>query len=248
MTEEKFFSNEDEHPKNLEVTVINDGSVHQLERGKSIKELLKSVPASKDNLPYLCAKVNNEAHGLDFVPSMNCKVEYLTYNSSIGRDCYKRSLSFVLARTVLELYRNARLVIDHAIGNGFYYDLYTDVPVSEKLLAQLMERMHKIIEKDEPFKKFTMTLAEAKDLFLQEGYPEKARLLKNLITDKVRIVSCWKYIDLDFGPMVPSTGFLKVFDLKQYADGFTLLFPDFNNPSVPAQPWRRFRPGSRPRC
>lgn len=238
MTEEKFFSDENE-PSTIKVTVINDGSEHELSKGTSILELAKKIPLGKNNLSYICAKVNNEALGLDFVPSMNCKIEFLTYASSIGRDCYKRSLSFVLARTILELYRNARLVIDHAIGNAFYYDLYTDVPVSERLIAQITDRMKLIIEKDEPFKKFTMTLAEAKDFFLKEGYPEKARLLKNLNTDKVDIVSCWKYIDLDFGPMVPSTGYLKVFDIKQYATGFTLLFPDFDNPSVPSQPKRQ---------
>lgn len=238
MTEEKIF-NTDKDTNTIEVTIVNDDSVHQLEKGKSIFELAKNLPLGKDNLPYICAKVNNEALGLDFVPSMKCKVEFLTYSSSIGKDCYKRSMAFVLARTVLELFRNARLVIDHAIGNGFYYDLYTDVPVSERVLATLMKRMRKIIDSDEPFKKFTMTLAEAKDFFLQEGYPEKARLLKNINTEKVDIVSCWKYIDLDFGPMVPSTGYLQVFDLKQYSSGFTLLFPDPKNPSVPSQPRRQ---------
>ena len=165
MTEEKFF-NTDNDSNTVEVTVVNDGSVRQLEKGKSIFEIAKSLPLGKDNLPFICAKVNNEALGLDFSPSMKCKVEFLTYTSSIGRDCYKRSLAFVLARTVLELYRNARLVIDHAIGNGFYYDLYTDVPVSERLLSILMKRMKKIVDSDEPFKKFTMTTSEAKDLFL----------------------------------------------------------------------------------
>ena len=235
MSEEKFFNNDNDE-QTIEVTILNDNSVRKFERGNSILELAKSFPVGDDNLPYICAKANNEAVGLDFVPSRNCKIELLTYKSSVGRDCYKRSLAFVLARTVLELFRNARLVIDHAIGNGFYYDLYTDVPVSERLLEYLMKRMQKIIDKDEAFKKHTMTLTEAKDLFLQEGYPEKARLLKNLNSDKVDIVSCWKYIDLDFGPMVPSTGYLKVFDLKQYSTGFTLLFPDPNDPSVPSQP------------
>ncbi len=236
MSEEKILNKE---PQQIEITVINDGSIHKLDKGQSILALSKSLELGKDNLPYICAKVNNEVLGLDFTPSMNCKIEFLTYKSSFGRDCYKRSLSFVLARTILELYRNARLVIDHAIGNGFYYDLFTDVPVSDRILSQIKKRMDSIIEKDELFEKFTMTRAEAKDLFEKEGYPEKARLLKNINADRVDIVSCWKYIDLDMGPMVPSTGYLKVFDLKQYANGFVLLFPDMANPCVASQPRRQ---------
>ncbi len=41
--------------------------------------------------------------------------------------------------------------------------------------------------------------------------------------------------DLDLGAMVPSTSYLKVFDLKQYAQGFVLLFPENHDPSIPAQ-------------
>ncbi len=239
MSEEKIINKENKEPQTIKITVANNGSTHELERGKPIIELAKTLELGPDNLPYICAKVNNEVLGLDFTPAMDCKIEFLTYKSSFGRDCYKRSLAFVLARTILELYRNARLVIDHAIGNGFYYDLFTDVPVSDRLLEQVKKRMNSIVEKDEPFQKTTLTRGEAKDLFEKEGYPEKARLLKNINADRVDIVSCWKYVDLDMGPMVPSTGYLKVFDVKQYASGFVLLFPDFDNPSIPSQPKRQ---------
>ena len=178
MSEESFLNKENKGPETIEVTVTNDGSVHKIERGKSILEIANNLALGSDKLPYICAKVNNEALGLDFTPAMDCKIEFLTYKSSIGRDCYKRSLAFVLARTILELYRNARLVIDHAIGNGFYYDLFTDVPVSERLLELIKKRMNSIVEKNEPFQKATMTRGEAKDLFEKEGYPEKARLLR----------------------------------------------------------------------
>jgi uridine kinase len=218
-----------------QVTItLPDGSTHKLEKGKSIIELARQVPAQND-LPYICAKVNNEVQSLDFAPEMNCQVEFLTYKSAQGRDCYRRSMTFVLARAIMELYRNARLAIDHSIGNGYFYDLFTDVPVSEHILGYIKTKMLEIINKDEAFGKKTMTRTEAIALFNREGYPEKARLLKNLNTDRVGIVSCWKYIDLDFGAMVPSAGYLKVFDLKQYAQGFVLMFPENEDPSTAAQ-------------
>ncbi|MDN5278028.1 MAG: uridine kinase [Clostridiales bacterium] len=220
--------------KEMLTITINDGTSHKLEHGHPISELLDKVPQQED-LPYICAKIQNDIHSLDFVPEMDCRVEFLNYKSPHGRDCYRRSLTLVLARAVMELYRNARLAIDHSIGNGFYYDLFTDVPVSEKILEYIKTKMLEIVKKDEKFGKKTMTRSEAIALLNREGYPEKARLLKNLNTDKVGIISCWKYIDLDFGPMVPSTGYLEVFDLKQYAQGFVLLFPDNNDPGVPSE-------------
>lgn len=231
--EKKTIEEAPDEKEMLDITTP-DGTVHKLEKGRPVSDLLKDIPL-EDDLPYICTQVENDVQGLDFVPEMNCKVNFLNYLSAHGRDCYRRSLTFVLARAIMELYRNARLAIDHSIGNGFYYDLFTDVPVSGNILDYIKSKMMEIVESDEKFGKKTMTRSEAISLFNREGYPEKARLLKNLNTDTVGIVSCWKYIDLDFGPMVPSTGYLKVFDLKQYAQGFVLLFPDNKNPKVAAE-------------
>lgn len=217
---------------------LKDGTKHQLPEGSTLLTLAKSLP-TEENLPYLCAKVNNDICSLDYIPTFDCNVEFLTYESQQGKDCYKRSITFVLARAIIELYRNARLSIDHSIGNGYYYDLFTDVPVSEQTLDYITRKMNEIIDKDEPFGKKVVSRSEAINIFKKEGYPEKARLLKNINNDHIGIISCWKYIDLDFGVMVPSTGYLKVFDLKQYASGFLLLFPDPKNPGVPSEPRRQ---------
>jgi uridine kinase len=231
---EENFENTDPQKRDCVTITINDGSEHKLEQGQPISTLVDKLPR-ENGLPYICAKVINDIQGLDFVPEMDCKIEFLNYQTPHGRDCYRRSLTFVLARAIMELYRNARLAIDHSIGNGFYYDLFTDVPVSESLLSYIKKKMQEIVDKNESFGKKLMTRTEAIALLNREGYPEKARLLKNLNSDKVGIISCWKYIDLDFGPMVPSTGYLEVFDLKQYAKGFVLLFPDNKEPTRPAE-------------
>ncbi len=213
---------------------IKDGKTIQHPKGKPIIDVALSLP-TKPQLPYLCARVDNTIRSLDFCPEMDCTVEFLTYQSPEGTECYRRSITFVLARAVLELYRNARLVIGHSIGNGFYYDLYTDVPVSPTILGYIIDKMRNIISKNEPFDKKTMTKAEAVSLFKKEGYPEKARLLQNLNTDTVGVISCWKYYDIDLGAMVPSTGYLNVFEMKQFSTGFVLLFPKPDDPATPSE-------------
>jgi uridine kinase len=208
---------------------LKDSTTVQIAKGTTLGEAAKNISTSPE-YPILCAKVNNDFKGLDFKPEMDSEVEFLDYRTPPGKECYRRSISFVLARAVLELYRNARLVIGHSIGNGFYYDLHTDVPVSETILGYIHEKMIHIIKKDEPFEKKILTKAEAVSLFKKEGYPEKARLLQNLNNETVGIYSCWKYLDIDLGPMVPSTGFVNVFGLKQYSRGFVLLFPKIEDP------------------
>lgn len=230
-----------EDKKTITVT-LSDGSDHtikqEIKQGESLLNMAKQFQKEGD-LPFLGAVVDNYVYGLGYPPDHDCNVEFFTYKSKHGMYMYRRSLCLILARAVLELYRNARLAIDHSIGNCYYYDLYTDIPVSEKILSDIKEKMIAIIESDETFKRQRMPKEEAIALFQREGYPEKARLLKNVNTDKVDVVSTWKYIDIDFGPLVPSTSYLKVFDLKLYDKGFVLLFPDPANPAVPAQPRRQ---------
>ncbi|MBF0407106.1 MAG: nucleoside kinase [Candidatus Riflebacteria bacterium] len=215
----------------LIVTGIGTREIH---RGTTLLEVAKSFE-DKSGLPFLCAKVDNDIRGLDFKPEMDCTVEFLDYRHKAAQECYRRSITFVIARAVLELYRNARLVIGHSIGNGYYYDFSTDVPVSDTILSYIHEKMRTIISKDEPFEKRQLTRAEAVALFKKEGYPEKARLVQNLNSDTVEVISCWKYLDINFGPVVPSTGFLEVFELKQYGSGFVLLFPSPANPKIASE-------------
>lgn len=209
---------------------LKDGSVHDLPKGKQIGEIVQKG-TTDPKYPVLCAKVNNDYRSLDFCPEMDAKVEFVDYHHTTGQECYRRSATFVLARAVLELYRNARLVIGQSIGNGFYYDLYTDVPVSEVILGYIKEKMQAIVAKNEPFDKKILPRPEAVALFKKEGFPEKGRLLQNLNTETVGVISCWKYYDIDLGPMVPTTGFINCFDLKQYSHGFVLLFPKQSDPT-----------------
>lgn len=236
-TQEMNIENSETEAQTINIE-LSDGTKKTLEKGRPISSLLSEIPL-RDNLPYICAAINNEVYSLDYIPEMNCKIDFLNYLSTAGKECYRRSMTFVLARAVMELYRNARLTIDHSIGNGFYYDLFTDVPVTEKLLDYIKAKMLEIIDKNETFGKKDLSRTDAISMFSREGYPEKARLLKNLNTERVGIVSSWKYIDIDLGAMVPSTGYLKVFDLKQYGQGFVLLFPSNEDPSIPSQPRRQ---------
>ncbi|HOY68329.1 MAG TPA: nucleoside kinase [Candidatus Ozemobacteraceae bacterium] len=216
--------------ENITIT-LKDGTTLSVKKGTPLLEVAKTV-STPTHLPILCARVDNDIRSLDYSPTMDCRVEFIDYRTGAGQECYRRSITFVLARAVLELYRNARLVIGHSIGNAFYYDLYTDVPVSETILGYINERMRAIIGKNEIFEKRTLSRTEAVSMFKKEGYPEKARLVQNINNDDIGVVSCWKYIDLDHGPMVPSTGYLNTFELKQYSNGFVLLFPDPKNPVV----------------
>jgi len=73
-------------------------------------------------------------------------------------------------------------------------------------------------------------VSEAIKFFKSKSYADKVRLLKYYDNPKIGIYSCGKFHDLNYGPMVPTTGYLKTFALKPYSHGFLLCFPDKMNP------------------
>ena len=56
----------------------------------------------------------------------------MTYSDKPGLEIYQRSASFILNMAVAEMAHNTRLVIGHSISNGFYYDFYCGIPVTQE--------------------------------------------------------------------------------------------------------------------
>ena len=90
---------------------------------------------------------------LDTVPERDARLEWVTYAEKAGLEAYQRSASFILNMAVTELYHNTRLVIGHSISNGFYYDFFCGIPVTQELLNEITARMREISARDLPFRR-----------------------------------------------------------------------------------------------
>ncbi|MGM0608446.1 MAG: nucleoside kinase [Candidatus Muiribacteriota bacterium] len=212
--------------KKIKVT-LPQGKTVQVEPKKTLKDMVYTYYRGEKRV--LGANVDNKLRTLDFEILKPCAVEFLTYESTYGKEIYRRSIAFLLIRAVKELYRNGRVEIHHSLGNAYYYDLYIDVPVSQKTVNRIKERINFLIKNDEPFLRKEITLEKAVDFFEKEGYQDKARLIENSGVKKVALYTSGTYTDVNYGPLVPSTGYLDTFDLKKYDAGILLCFPDHKN-------------------
>ena len=85
--------------------------------------------------------------------------------------------------------------------------------------------MQDIIDKNYKIEKISTTKSNAIKIFEEHGMYEKAELLRYKEHDDVKIYKCNNYINHFYGHMLPSTGYIKTFDLKQYENGVILLGP-----------------------
>ena len=223
------------------VFLVNDGKRYEvpfLKRlGDFSDDVCKTVTDEKTGVEYpvLAALVDHKLKELDYRLSMSHEVEFIGYNHPDGRRTYLRSLCFVLQNAVRELFPDKVLIVDHSLPSGLYcnicdVELREDgrrVPVlmSDADLAAIKKRMHEIVAADMPFVKKKIEASAAEALFEKNNQPDKAELQKSLGKFICSVYFLDGQVDTFHGPLLPSTGYLKVFDLLPFANGFCLQFP-----------------------
>lgn len=185
--------------------------------------------------PVLAALVDHKLKELDFKLAMTHEVEFIGYNHPDGRRTYLRSLCFVLQNAVRELFPDKVLVIDHSLPSGLYCKVIETrkqedgrcrtLSLTQEQLASVKSRMQEIVSADMPFRKEKIDAVTAEKMFEENNQPEKAELQKSLGKFICSVYFLDGHADTFHGPLLPSTGYLKVFDLLPFAEGFCLQFP-----------------------
>lgn len=225
----------------FEVLLVNDGRRYELPLFEKLGDFSKQVcPVVKDDrtgvvYPVLAALVDHKLKELDFKLAMTHEVEFIGYNHPDGRRTYLRSLCFVLQNAVRELFPDKVLVIDHSLPSGLYCKVIETrkqedgrcrtLALTQKQLASVKSRMQEIVSADMPFRKEKMDAVTAEKMFEENNQPEKAELQKSLGKFICSVYFLDGHADTFHGPLLPSTGYLKVFDLLPFAEGFCLQFP-----------------------
>jgi uridine kinase len=85
--------------------------------------------------------------------------------------------------------------------------------------------MREIVDQDVPIVKTELPLDQATTLFRERGYDDKVRLLKYRRQEHVVIYTLLDEKDYFYGYMVPSTSYLRYFELVSHPLGFILCSP-----------------------
>lgn len=220
----------------LQIFCKNTGEYIDVDGGETLLSVFDTI---KQRLGFtaLCAYVNNRNEDLRFKIYGPLQVEYLDINSNSGYRVYTRSLCMVLYKAINDLYPGKRLTIEHSIGNGHYCRLKHDheTEITPEIITAIKERMTEIINKDIVFQRRERLTTDVIEMFRKQGLNDKVRLLSTVSDLYTAYYKLDDVIDSFYGPLLPSTSYLKVFDLVQYEQGMLLLGPNRSNPAEPAQ-------------
>jgi uridine kinase len=195
-------------------------------RNQPVVEFLRAMP-EWDNPPIVGAVINGELRELTCPVMMDARVLPVSMADADGARIYRRSLVFLLEVAFQDLFSPARLTVDHSVSSGGYFcQVLGRPPLTQTEVDLLKDRMSELVLADLPLQREEVPLAEAVEYFLKIKMLDKVRLLKYRQKEQLILYRLEDHRDYHHGYMVPSTGYLRWFDLRPLElDGFVLQFP-----------------------
>jgi len=213
----------------LQVFCKNDNQYHYLPLGISLAEAQKLLKIEKPYLTVNC-KVNNKTESLDYRLYQPKNIEFVDISESSGMRTYVRSLCFILAKAVSEVFPNAKMKIEHPISKGYYGKIVGKEKLNEKDINKIKSAMDSLIKEDIPFIAMEEEMHKVVDIFRERGFEDKATLLETSDSVYSKYYKLGDYVDYFYGYLVPSSGYITLYDVEPYLNGFLLRVPNRNNP------------------
>ena len=210
----------------IDIYCVNTNTKKSYPLGVTLMEIKDDFEVKLKN-PVIGALVNNKVKELSFVFVKTKKVEFIDYSHPDGMRLYVRSLFFVLYAAVREVFPDVKLKMMHGISRGYYCELAgLDRPITNSDIFDIKSEMYQWVKKDMPFKKIGLPTSEAVEICRNQNLIFKARLFEQ----QGDLFSYLYFMDgianYFYGNLVPSTGYLEVFDLVPYYEGLLLRIPD----------------------
>ena len=229
-------ANNQESLATIRVTLPDQRVIHCDPRTTAGELLADAYPADPE-LPVLGALVNNDVVSLTFPLEVDSAVAPLTMKDSHGWRIYRRSLAFILAKAVKDLYPDARFSIEHSLGSGLYcsFEQAGSMEITEDQVNAIADQLQALVAANHPVQRHKLSFTQAVQRFEQEGQWDKYSLLRFRNPPKIVVYSCDGFTDLSHGPLAPCTGCLAHFRCIPYPPGFVIQYPERETaPAMPA--------------
>ena len=214
----------------IQVTV--KGQEAQVAEGASFLELAREYQAEYAN-DIVLVSVNKKLQELHKEVQRPCSVEFITTADKAGMSSYERSFLLLMNKAIYDiipLEKIEKVTVKFSVINGYYIEPKGDFTVDAEFLTKVKTRMDELIDSDIPIIKRSMHVDDAIQFFRNVKMYDKEKLFRYRRSSHVNIYSISGFADYHYGYMVPSTGYLRYYDLALYQDGFVLLLPLRSNP------------------
>lgn len=207
--------------------MINGNEV-EYERGTTYEQIAKDYQKDYEQEIALVF-FNGRLRELNKKVKDDGSLSFVTVADKPGVKAYRRTAVLLMQKALDDLYgeEGVGVRVLQTTGNGQYCELTgTDRKVTDEMLRDLAAQMRRLADANIPINKENYSTAGAVKLFHELGMTDKEKLFGYRRSSRVNIYELDGYRDYFYGYMLPSTGYVKNYDLIRYSNGFVLLYPD----------------------
>lgn len=213
----------------ITIYCTNNNTYQEFPAGITLSEIQKKLKI-RSQYPIVNAQVNYKTEPLDFRVYNNKTVRFVDISESSGMRTYVRSLCFMFAKAVSEVIPNGQLQIEHPVSLGYYCIVSGDIEVNEEVMETVKSKMREYAAADIPFEGVEEETEKVVKLFRERGFEDKALLLETSGMLYSKYYKLGDSVDYFYSCLVPSTGYIQMFDIQKYQGAWLLRIPNRNHP------------------
>ncbi len=204
----------------MPVITLPDGSKREFSAAVSVMELAQDIGAGLAKAT-IAGRVDGNLVDASEKNSVDATVQIITIKDEDGLHIMRHSCAHLLGHALKQLYPDAKMAIGPVIDNGFYYDIDSEIAISEEDLAKIEKRMLELAQtKYQVVKKITPR-AEAIQIFTARKEDYKLELIADMPAEtEFGLYYHQEYIDMCRGPHLPNMSFIKALKLTHVAGAY----------------------------
>lgn len=213
--------------------LIIDGKEREYPEGTKYEYVAQDYQSQYDDMIGLVI-VNDKITELNKPVKGDAKVEFVKLSDSIGHKAYIRTAIMMVIKAIYDVIGKDdinRVKVEYTIGQGYYISLdCKSGPVEDTVIEKIKERMKILVEADRPITKKNYAKEDAVAKFKEMGMYDKIKLFEYRRSSYINVYCLDDYFDYYYGYMLPSTGYVKYYDVMPYEKGLLLLIPSKKDP------------------
>ena len=169
----------------------------------------------------VAAHVDDAPRDLSDLVTNNSIIEPITTHDKDGLDILRHTCAHIFGHAIKQIYPEVKMVIGPVIENGFYYDILSKNPITEKDLQIIENRMRKLAKKNYSIKREVVSKDKAISIFKDRKEPYKIELLKEINEEEIiAVYHHEEYVDMCRGPHLTNTKHIKAFKLMKTSGSY----------------------------
>ena len=197
--------------------IINNKKI-EVDDNAILEDVIKKYFKEKN---IVAAHVDDAPRDLSDLVTNNSIIEPITTHDKDGLDILRHTCAHIFGHAIKQIYPEVKMVIGPVIENGFYYDILSKNPITEKDLQIIENRMRKLAKKNYSIKREVVSKDKAISIFKDRKEPYKIELLKEINEEEIiAVYHHEEYIDMCRGPHLTNTKHIKAFKLTKTSGSY----------------------------